>query len=94
MTVALESTVRRSEDLVHAEVDGEATLMHVDTGRYFGLTEVATRIWQLMEAPIRVDELCRRLVEEYEVSPERCREEVLALLERMAGPDLVVTSAD
>jgi hypothetical protein len=30
------------------EVQGETVLLHLESGEYFGLDEVATRIWQLI----------------------------------------------
>lgn len=85
----LDSVVQRSTDLVHAEVDGEVTMMSVETGRYYGLTTVATRIWHLLEGPIRVGELCQRLQTEYRVTRERCEEEVLELLDHMLQEGVV-----
>jgi coenzyme PQQ synthesis protein D (PqqD) len=39
---------RVPSSVLSREVQGEAILLHLDTGEYFGLNEVGARIWQLI----------------------------------------------
>jgi len=48
------------------EVDGEAVLIGIETGRYYGLDAVGTAIWNRIEQPCRFDALCAGLSEEFE----------------------------
>lgn len=50
-------------------------MMDIEKGKYFSLNPVATRIWELLESPVSLDELCFMLQKEYDVSEVRCREE-------------------
>jgi Coenzyme PQQ synthesis protein D (PqqD) len=39
---------RVSQNTLYRDVQGEAVLLNLDTGEYFGLDEVGTRIWHLI----------------------------------------------
>ena len=85
--------VRNDEELLTTEVDGELIGMSVEQGTCYGLNGVGTRIWSLLSEPRSVDELCRRLTEEYEVESDRCQREVLELLEELRSEGLVTVQA-
>jgi hypothetical protein len=48
-----------------------------------------SRIWQLVQTPIAAADVQRAIATEYEVAPERCEADVLALLARMADERLI-----
>ena len=84
-----EPVVRRCGELLQTEVDGEMIALDVEQGLCFGLNRTATRIWELIEEPKTPSQICIALVEEFEVAPEGCRAEVLALLASLREHRLV-----
>jgi hypothetical protein len=78
--ITRDSVVRASSNQVSSTVEGEAVILEVDDGAYYGLDPVGTMIWQLIQEPIRVGDVCDAIVEEYDVTPERCEADVLELL--------------
>jgi hypothetical protein len=90
----MSSVVVASSDQVGANVDGEAVVLGLKDGIYYGLNPVGARIWSLLEQPTTVAEIRDRVVAEYDVTPERCERDLLALLERLAGHGLVVVRND
>ena len=42
--IGLQDSVQISEDAVFRELDGEAVILNLDTGIYFGLNRTGTRI--------------------------------------------------
>ena len=66
----------RHNDMISAEIGGEAVMMSIEKGAYFGLNPVATRIWDLIEQPKSLAELIAVIFEEYEVTPEQCEADV------------------
>jgi hypothetical protein len=76
----MDSLIHRDPEIVHSAIDGEVVMMSMDQGEYFGLNEVGSRIWSLLERPIRLGELCRLLAESFNVDAERCLREVAAFL--------------
>lgn len=77
------ASIRKSGDWLTAKVDDQLVMMSAAKGSYVGLSRVGARIWELVETPLSVDELCAQLQEEYEVAPEVCRAEVEAFLAEM-----------
>lgn len=89
MPLTKDSVVQRSEGVVAAPVQQELVLMTVDRGEYFGVAGVAARIWERLERPVAVGELCRELGGLYDVGPEQCEREVLDFLEEAREQGLV-----
>jgi Coenzyme PQQ synthesis protein D (PqqD) len=68
--------VRRQGDWLSAKVGDELVMMSAEKGDYIGLSEVGTRIWELIETPQEIETICAQLQTEYDVSPEVCRVQV------------------
>jgi hypothetical protein len=83
------SRIQASTVQVSCEVDDEAIIMNLHDGIYYGLNPVGARVWNLLQEPRTIEQLQAILLEEYEVEPEICREQVLALLEDLANSGLV-----
>lgn len=75
--------VRRQGDWLSARVGDELVMMSAASRHYVGLSPVGARIWELIEQPCSLDEVCARLVEEYDVAPEVCRGEVELFLREL-----------
>jgi hypothetical protein len=80
----------RTSKTISGRLHDELVMMDLDQGKYFSLNPVATRIWDLLEKPLGVDELCIVLIDEYDVEPERCRIEVEEHLAGMVRMGLVL----
>lgn len=78
-----QSEVKACEEVISTELDGEAVLMHVSRGLYYGLNPVGAAIWDLMKQPVSVQCLCDAVCEQFEVAPEVVERDVLALLEEL-----------
>lgn len=80
--------VRRAEPLT-AEVDDELVMLDPRQSSYYGLDRIGRRIWELLERPLSVNELCSTLQNEFDVTAENCRSDVLALLEQLREAELL-----
>ena len=78
-----------AKDQISRDLDGEAVILNMKSGIYCGLNEVGARIWQLIQEPKSVKDLLDTLIKEYEVEPDRCEREVLALLQRTSDNELI-----
>lgn len=81
--------VSRKADLLEAEVDGDIVGLDVAAGACFGFNSTATRVWQLIEQPTSLADICDRLTQEFDVDGDTCRREIGALIDQMAGSGLV-----
>lgn len=84
------SKVKRNPALVTSNIDGEIVMMSVDNGEYYGLDEIGTRIWDLLENPLLVNELVEKLTEEFEVGKEDCTRDTLEFLNDLLSRNLLV----
>lgn len=87
--VSLDSNVYVGPDVVFRELDGEAVVLNLGTGLYYGLNDTGTRMWQLLEAHRGVRRVFDALRDEFEVSDDRLRDDLLALLEQLRDKGLV-----
>ena len=80
---------RAVDDVVSAELDGEAVLLNVVSGVYFGLNDVGAEIWRRLAAGVTCSELVDELFEIYDVERGRLRSDIEALLDELLAADLV-----
>jgi hypothetical protein len=79
----------RNNSTISGRLNDELVMMNVEKGKYFSLNPVATRIWDLLERKLSVEELCNQLAGEYEVDTEQCLKEVEEHLEEMKKLGLI-----
>lgn len=77
------TVVRRSGDLVTAPLGQGLAMMDVESGTYFVLDDIGTFVWSRLAEAVQVAELLAELERLYDVTPEECERDVLALLGRM-----------
>jgi len=88
-TITLDHVLIASPDVVFRDLDGEAVLLHLETGLYFGLDPVGTRIWSLLGEGAPLRRLHAQLLEEYDVAPARLEADLLQLAARLVASGLV-----
>jgi hypothetical protein len=80
----------RNDKTISGRLHDEMVMMDIDKGKYFSLNPVATRIWELLDKPLDINEICQYLVEEYEVNSSQCHKETSDYLEKMVKSGLVL----
>lgn len=88
--LTLTSRVVRNPDLVSADMDGEIVMMSLERGEYYGIGGVGTRVWQLLESPMTLDQICRTMCSEFEVEESTCRTDMLAFVSDLARNGMVL----
>lgn len=83
MSLSLQTKITRHPDMLSAEIGGEAVMMSIENGAYFGLNPVATRIWDLIEQPQLLADLVQKITEEYEVDASQCEADVQGFVAEM-----------
>lgn len=82
--------ITRLDALVTTEVDGELVGLEIEKGSCFGFNATATRIWDLLDAPHTLGSLCDALMAEHEVDRATCLADTAAVVQMLAGEQLVV----
>ncbi len=84
------STYKIPENVLFQEVDGEAVLLSLDKGCYYGLDEVGTTIWKLIDQEdLETDQVVERLVETYDVEPDQARRDLDKFLDDLRESGLI-----
>ena len=78
---ALNRGLRVHQSVISAEIEDETVLLNIETGMYFGIDAVGTRIWQLLQEDATSDEIVNRMLEEYEVEATELRKDVSDFLD-------------
>ena len=81
---------RVDTNLLVSQLAGETVLMNTDTGDYFGINAVGTKIWNLLAQPVSTDSLVESLIGTYDISTEQCSVEVEKFLQNLESRKLVV----
>ena len=83
------SVVVAAKDQVSCDLAGEAAILNVKSGVYYGLDSVGARIWNLIQEPRAVVEIQNAITDEYDVEPERCARDLVGLLEKLLAEGLI-----
>ena len=83
-------SLRPGPDVLFRELEGEAVLLDLASGLYFGLNAVGTRIWQLVEQGCPADEIAGRIAEEYAAPVDVITRDVHRLLDELRARGLIV----
>ena len=79
-----------SNDALSQEVNGETVILDLQSESYFGLDEVGTRVWQLLQEEGDVQKTIDQMLKEFDVKPERLTADVNELLRKLIDNGLVV----
>jgi hypothetical protein len=83
-----------NESVVCAELDGEAVLLNVESGLYFGMDAVGTQIWGLLTQGATEEEITARILEEYEATPEQVRADLIEFLGLLQEKGLITVAGE
>lgn len=81
-----------SPDVLAQEVSGETVLLDLKSESYFGLDELGTRIWQLLQENGSVQILLDTLLQEYNVEAEQLESDIENLLKELDSEGLIKLS--
>ena len=74
---------------LYSDLNGEAVILSLKSGKYYGLNGVGKTIWNAIKEPTDLERIRARVMSEYDVDEETCRKEVLLFLQKMLGEELI-----
>ena len=90
-TLADEARISRAEGLVASDVNGEAVILCIESGHFFHLNGIGSRIWDILEAPMTLAAICAAMRETFEVDADECRRDVAEFVQQIRDKGLVVS---
>ncbi|HEX3531551.1 MAG TPA: PqqD family protein [Thermoanaerobaculia bacterium] len=87
MTLATRVTV--PERVLFRDLAGEAVLLDLESGQYFGLNATGTRMWSLLAQHRQIEPALLCLLEEFDAPRERIQAEFLEFVGTLASRKLL-----
>ncbi|MGH9971335.1 MAG: PqqD family protein [Pyrinomonadaceae bacterium] len=89
MTLNDSSTIVARRDLLCCDLSEGAVILDMQSGVYYGLDDVGTFVWGLIQEPKVLSDITAAVLEEYSVEPERCALDLKDLFSEMAQRNLI-----
>lgn len=89
LKINLHSKLKQNNQIFANEIDNEAVMLNIDIGKYFGLNEIGCGIWKILSQETSVTELYQRLAAEYDISLEKCQNDVEPFLYQLIENNLI-----
>lgn len=83
MTLSSDTIIQRNDSVIFSDIDDQVVMMDLDSGDYFELNTVGTRIWELLETPTTVNGLVKTLLSEFDIAEDVCRPETEDFIHKM-----------
>jgi len=90
--ISLQQKVTLSKEVLSQEVDGETVLLDLKSESYFGLDEVGTRIWQLLNDGSDLRSIFDTLDDEYDVGEKQLKKDLQDHLTQLVEAGLISLS--
>jgi hypothetical protein len=83
------SVVQRSPDQVSADLGDGYVILSFASGQYIGLDGVASAIWERIDEPLSVGDVCEAVASDFDVTSSACQDDVVGFLNEMLDEGLV-----
>ncbi len=81
--------VRLPEHVLMEQLDGESVYLNLESETYVGLDEIATRMLRTLTASRSIDEAYQALLGDWDVDPQRLRDDLEKLLHDLLEQGLI-----
>ncbi|MDD2774341.1 MAG: PqqD family protein [Gallionella sp.] len=88
-TLSSTSTICRCNNHLATAIDGGLVIMSIEQGNYCDLDAIASDVWQRLDQPITVTDLCVKLGQEYDANLDTIQRDILILLKKLASEKLI-----
>ena len=91
----LDKVYTKSDSIVSRKIADEFILVPIrqnvgDLESIYTLNETGARIWELIDGKIKVREIKEKLIEEFEVTPEEAKKDIVEHLQQLEGIKAIV----
>ena len=70
-------------------LEDECILLNLSTGDYFTLNNVGRFIWELLEEKTQITDICRAIIDKYDIDEDTARRDTLEIVRELIGEGLV-----
>ncbi len=87
--IDMSTVYRTSSEAMASKLGSETVLLHLGSGTYFGMDEVGTLVWQLLDEGLTPKQICNRVAETFDEVPDTVGDDILAFLEQLVSQKLI-----
>ena len=80
---------RAITEQLSGDLGGEAVILSLKTGKYYGLNTLGVRIWELLQTPRSAAAIEAVILSEFDVEADECRSEVRSFMELLKSEGLI-----
>lgn len=85
-----ETIIERGREVEVAEMEDALALLDIESGNYYALEDASKLVWEFVEQPRSLAEICHLLTNHYKIEPDQCMAELEAFLKELAEHQLIV----
>ena len=71
------------------ELDGEAVLLNLESGKYYGLDPVGLRIWQFVQQTPLLRSVWQSMQDEFDAPADTLHTDLLTFIDELSGEGLI-----
>ena len=83
------SVVKKSADQISCDMAGEAVVLNMKSGMYYGMDQVGALVWNLVQEPRTFEYIREAILQQFEVERESCERDLIAFLYEMESAKLI-----
>lgn len=87
--ISTTTLLQRNPDMIAANLDGDLVMMNEKLGRYYGISGVGARAWELLETPASIDDLVDAICQEYEIDTDTCQQDITRFAQDLMKVNLI-----
>ncbi len=84
---------QRKPDLIFGNIDEEVVIFDIEKDSFIHMNSVASRIFELIENPMLLEQLHKQMMSEYEIDADTCEQEVSNTIHDLEQRGLLVSSS-
>ena len=68
--------ITKTRSILASQIDNETVMMDTENGEYYGMNQVGSRIWELLDTPQTLSQLQTTLLLEFEITEKECLNDI------------------
>jgi len=88
--LGVDDTIVSSHEALWCDLHGEAMILNLTSGVYFGLEGIGSDLWAFIQTPHTLTEIIDHLCSRFDVRREVCQETIVNFLSQLAQHNLIL----
>jgi hypothetical protein len=87
--LSMQSTIVASQEQVASKIDEEVAILGLKKGIYYSLDSVGVFVWDYIQQPHTLTEVCEAVMQEYDVEKAQCEQDMIEFFTDLLQHELV-----